>query len=178
MRRLFVRARILGLAVCAISCVLISGCGGEKIPPLFAVSGKVTYNGKAVPGATVMFFPPIKPAVKGKKDDAPTVAPRRLKGYTDDDGNYELSWGEDHDEGVPAGSYKVAISSVEYEPGDDEDKPQVNKLPGKYANPETSGLTATVKDGGENTFDFKLDDSAGGPQPPQQQQQQQPNRDE
>lgn len=153
-----------GWMLCALICAWGSGCGGEKIPPLFAVSGKVTYNGQPVPGATVMFFLPIKPAVKGKKTDDPPALPRRLKGYTDDEGHYELAWGEDHEEGVPAGTYKVGISAVDFEPGDDDEAVRPNKVPARYGNPETSGFTAVVKEDGDNVFDFKLDDSAPGQQ--------------
>lgn len=170
MRGVVVRNRVLAWGLGALICAVTSGCGGEKIPPLFEVTGKVTYNGKPVSGATVMFFPPVKLAVKGKKSEENPTAPRRLKGYTDDDGNYSLAWGEDHEEGVPAGTYKVGISAVEFEAGDDEDAPQPNKVPARYGNPETSGFAATVKEGGDNVFNFPLDDSPAGQQPQVQQQ--------
>jgi hypothetical protein len=152
-----VRKRVLGWGLCALLCASGLGCGGEKIPPLFSVTGKITYNGKPVPGATIMFFPEAKPASKAKKGEDNQPMPRRLKGSTDDDGNYELAFGEDH-VGAPAGKYKVGISAIEFEPGDDEDEARPNKVPNNYGNPETSGFTAVVKEDGDNVFNFTLVD--------------------
>jgi hypothetical protein len=149
-----VRKRVLGLGFCALICALGLGCGGEKIPPLFSVTGKVTLDGKPVSGATVVFFLDAKVGAKAKKgDDQPM--PRRIAGSTDDDGNYELAYGENH-QGAPVGNYKVGISAVEFEPGDDEDEVRPNNVPGKYGNPNTSGFTAVVKEDGDNEFNFEM----------------------
>jgi hypothetical protein len=157
MNRVVARNRVLGWGLCALMCALALGCGGEKLPPLYTVTGKITYNGKAVPGATIMFFPVAKPGPKAKKGEADQTIPRRIKATTDDDGNYDLAFGEDHD-GAPAGNYKVGISAIDFEPGDDEDEIRPNKVPGRYGNPETTGFTAVVKEDGDNVFDFKLVD--------------------
>lgn len=158
MKSVVVCRRVVGWALCSLICALGLGCGGEKLPPLYSVTGKVTYNGKAVPGATIMFFPEVaKPGPKAKKGEANQIIPRRIKSLTDDDGNYELTFGEDHD-GAPAGKYKVGISAIDFEPGDDEDEVRPNKVPGIYGNPETSGFTAVVKEDGENVFNFDMKD--------------------
>lgn len=150
-------SRVLGSGVCALICALGLGCGGDNTPPLIPVTGRVTYNGKAVPGATVMFFPAVNVAAKGKNEDGDQRAPNRPIGKSDDEGNYELFWSEDR-AGVPEGKYKVAISAVEFEPGDDEDEVRPNKVPNKYGNPDKSGFTAVAKEDGDNVFNFDLVD--------------------
>jgi len=153
MRCFAVRNRALGLAFCAvIGGVGLAGCGGDELkpPPLFPVSGTVTYQGKPVPGATVVFIPEGK--VKAKD-------PARLRpfGTADEQGNYSIAWSEEH-EGAATGKYKVGISAVEAvndEEGDSQTKP-ANAIPDKYGNPSTSGLTATVTEDGENVFNFDL----------------------
>lgn len=154
MRCYAVRNRELGRVLCALVCGFgLAGCGGGEVkpPPLFPVTGTVTYQGKAVPGATVVFLP----TAKQKAKDPPLFRPF---GVADDEGNYSLMWSEDH-EGAPAGQYKVAISAVapatDDEEGDSQTKP-ANAVPDKYGNPATSGFSATVEDGGENVFNFEL----------------------
>ena len=146
----------LGRAIaCGLVAVLILsslGCGGgEKPPPLFTVTGKVTYQGKGVPGAKIAFIPanedPKKPAAAG-----------RAGGETDDDGVYELTWGKDQVAGCPAGNFKVIIFAFQDmgDKADDEVKPP-SLIPEKYNNPMTSGLTKTVKED-DNEIDFNLDE--------------------
>jgi hypothetical protein len=132
--------------------VSLAGCGdGElKPPPLYPVTGTVTYQGKPVPGATVVFIPEGKFKAKD---------PARLRpfGTADEQGNYSIAWSEDH-EGAAAGKYKVGISAVEavdHGEGDSQKKP-VNAIPDNYGNPAKSGLTATVTEDGENVFNFDL----------------------
>src|SRR5437868_4956751 len=102
MRLFVIRHRVWGLL--ALICGLSLGCsGGEKVPPLYPVTGKVTFQGKPVAGATVIFVPEVPPGQKGKKDADQPVA-KQAAGEADDDGNYELLYGEKH-AGAPAGKY-------------------------------------------------------------------------
>ena len=156
MHRFVERSRLPGLGLSVLICALSMGCG-DKIPPLFSVTGKITYNGRPVPGATVMFFPDVKVGAKAKKGDGNQTAPNRPAGKSDDEGNYELFWSDDH-EGAPAGKYKVAVSAVEFELGDDENEVRPNKVPNRFGNPEDSGFTAVVEEDGDNVFNFKLED--------------------
>ncbi len=119
------------------------------------MTGKVTYQGKAVPGAKVSFIPanedPKKPSPAG-----------RAGGETDADGAYELAWGKDQLAGCPAGNFKVIIFAYQDlgDKADDEVKPP-SLIPEKYNNPMTSGLKATVKED-DNEINFNLDDAQAG----------------
>jgi hypothetical protein len=156
-----------GLPLMICICVLLSGCSKDvvKVPPLHPVTGRVTYQGKPVPGATVTFIADAKPAeAKSKSKDEPQW-PARCVGEADDDGNYTLAWDESH-VGAPEGTYKVMITATEpFQEGDDTDERRPNAIPDRFGNPKTSGLTAKVEPG-ENVFDFELTDAAAAPSSP------------
>lgn len=154
------------LGVCMLTLVFVSaslvGCGGggegaSKGPKTYPVTGTLTQGGKPVEGATVLFV-----LSDGKKS---------ASGKTDGSGRYTLSTAKPGD-GAVAGQYKVAITKLDtggasgvdmsdpnYTPPDPNKAAPVakNLLPDKYAKPESSGLTATVKESGENKFDFPVD---------------------
>lgn len=144
-----------------------SGCGKGAAPknrePVFPVSGKITYKGKPVAGADIVF--------KSETVD------RSAFGRTNEDGEYELSTFGSND-GAVAGKHSVVIvkssvaapttpqapvESTDYvPPGYEKVKPAAVKadagLPAKYAKPETSGLIGIVNDDGspnEANFDLK-----------------------
>lgn len=141
--------------VCGLLTVLILsslGCGGgEKPPPLFPVSGKVTYQGKPVPGAKLAFIP-------ANEDPKRPSAAGRASGETDADGEYELAWGVDQIAGSPAGKFKVIIFAFQAvdDQHDSETKPP-SLIPEKYDSPITSGLTATVNEDDDNVVNFNLE---------------------
>ncbi len=110
----------------------VLGCGA-KGPDLFPTTGKVTTaDGKPLEHATVIFHP-----VGG--GDGPK--PRAKTGA---DGTFALTTLTTGD-GAPAGEYRVTVelwlASAKSE------EPPTNRLPVKYAKPDTSGLTATVNPG-------------------------------
>ena len=145
---------------------LAIGCqqSGPDRPKTFPVTGKVTLGGQPVEGATVSF----------------QAAQNSATGTTDAGGIYKLTTFAAGDGAVP-GEYKVAITKFEGgaapsgaasgsgglasgelpddyeapEEGAEEPAAPENELPAKYADAETSGLTATVSEG-ENTKDFEL----------------------
>ncbi len=130
----------------------LAGCGSggsEGVP----VVGVVTYNGAPVAGADVAF---------SREGDAPSVG---AFGRTDDDGRFELS-SPQIDGGIPPGNYSVKVSKMSVEtswtPEQDEgvrpEQIETVGLPAKYAEYETSGLTAVVEDGQTNEFVFDLTD--------------------
>jgi hypothetical protein len=126
------------------------GCGaGTKPPDLYAVSGKVTFQGKPLPGAKLVFIP--------EKQDAKAPPGGVPGGETDDDGNFEMTWGTDQIAGAPAGKYKVIVFAYKDlgEAHDDEVKPP-SLIPERYNSPTTSGLTATVTDDDDNVVNLDL----------------------
>jgi hypothetical protein len=76
------------------SCLLLAGCSGSGRPALAPVRGTVTYKGKPVAGATVVFL------CEG--------APRLAVGMTDERGGYQLTTYEPND-GAMIGQHVVTI---------------------------------------------------------------------
>ncbi len=137
------------------------------------VTGTVTLDGTAIPGANITFSP-----VAGGTGAAAV-------GTTDTSGKFTVTDmnSDKPGSGAKAGEYKVGVRW--YKPSDPssasatgdggettklaDDKaartgvsgPEV-LLPAAYGDPETSGLTATVKNGGPNNFDFPLDSKFKG----------------
>jgi hypothetical protein len=74
------------------------------------------------------------------------------------DGSFTVKGSKD---GLPPGDYKVRIEVEGSEAGSGKGKPVRLKggsapFPGKYLDEDTSGLTATVKPGDSNSFEFNL----------------------
>ena len=142
--------------VVAIFCLAAVGCGGgPEIPELYSVTGKVTYQGKPVPNAKLVFIPE-------KEDKKEAGKPgNRPAAETNENGEYTVLWGQDA-EGAPAGKYTITILAyAPYGPGDDTESAPPSLIPLKYNNPKTSGLTREVKED-DNVFNFDLDDAAAG----------------
>jgi hypothetical protein len=149
----------LGFA-CLLIAAAICGCGSGH-PNVVPVSGAVTYQGQPVSGAQVNFMAP--------------GAARAAYGVTDAEGKFRLStFGTD--DGALIGSHIVTVAKpTETVTGagmsaDDPDggyaaamaqaakSPAVkSELPDKYANAQTSGLTAEVTQAGPNEFTFPLE---------------------
>ncbi len=112
--------------------------------PTYPVRGQVLCDGCAVAGACVVFHY-VTPE-SGK-------LVRAGDAVTEGDGSFVLSTYTAGD-GGPAGEYKVTVfhSKIPFEA---DTAPAASPLPEKYRNPETSGLTATVKSG-KNVFTFEL----------------------
>lgn len=121
------------------------GCGssaGDLVP----VAGRVTWEGAAVTSGNVTFVPA-----------AAAAGARPSTGQIQADGSYQMSTFTKGD-GVPPGTYRVAIDStppppIEVMPGQ---QLPMGPVPASYANPETSGLEATVEAGAARTIDFAL----------------------
>ena len=138
------------------SCVLGAvGCdtdyGTSELVDTVPVSGVLTYQGKPLEYYQVVLMP-----VDGT---------RVAVGVTDAQGKFKLGTNDGGD-GAPPGEAKIAVSFVGppsmTEPGTEQaiddpsklPKPKV-KIPAKYADPATSGLTQNVPPGG--LADLKLD---------------------
>ena len=75
----------------------VSGCGAGDRPPLGAVHGRITLDGKPLTGARVGF--------------APQSGGRESSGVTDAEGNYELKYIRDV-MGAKIGAHTVRISTA------------------------------------------------------------------
>lgn len=136
MRPLFSSFAVLALVAAFTGC----GSGGKRYP----VTGKVTVQNKPVAGAIVVLTPAGDPKTMDKKPS----------GMTKEDGTFSLNTLTDSD-GVLAGEYLVTIiwpgkpkpsgKAKGLGGGDDERATTTDQLLGKYSDPQTSGLKATVK---------------------------------
>ena len=138
--------------------VVSLGCGpsGPPRPKTYPVTGVVTYNGQPVAGANLNF----------QLTDGSGYA----MAITDDAGRYSLMTFDTNDGAVP-GEYVVGItkydqavvvddmSDDDYVPPEEQESVAStgNQLPTNYSVPQTSGLTATVREE-PNEFDFELTD--------------------
>lgn len=104
------------------------------------VKGQVHFEGTPTPDAQVLFF-----LIDGKK------MTRAADAIVEADGSYALTTYHAFD-GAPAGDYAVAVVWRER---DAQGRPGPNRLPAKYANPETSGLRFQVK-AGPNDINLEL----------------------
>lgn len=136
------------------ACLFIMGCETETPnPPTTAVTGKVTYKGEPVDGASIQFLSGTKEL---KVANAKTGA----------DGTFAMATFVAGDGAMP-GKYKVTVRKVvSVEQGvqtDGENVGQpayVNKdmLPKKYGTANSTPLEIEVTAEGEQTYDIELTD--------------------
>jgi hypothetical protein len=130
--------RRLGLTLAVLAGLV--GCGGGKTAP---VNGRV----KLKDGSDVSVLAGYSLTFEAEGDKTSAV------GEVDRDGAFKLSTFGANDGAMP-GKYRVAINPPN---NPDPDKPPTrSKLPARYANLETSGLTAEVKPG-QNNIELELD---------------------
>jgi hypothetical protein len=121
---------------------MLMGCGrsGEKPQP---VSGRVTFQGKAVAAGMIRFSNP-----QAAIDIMANLRP---------DGAYEVLMARGA--GLPTGTYQVAVMPPMVERpigmGQAPKPPVCADIPAKYRQPSTSGLTLTVKPG-RNVLDVDM----------------------
>jgi hypothetical protein len=120
--------------------ISLTGCG--KGPEYVPVTGTVKYADGTVPkgDAPAITFQPLEPG-PNKKGASGTIAA---------DGSFSLRTVQPGD-GAQPGEYKVTVHVMQgYPMGRQMVAPQ-------YTSPDTTPLTATVEDGGENKFDFTVE---------------------
>lgn len=128
-------------------CVIAGGCSGgneAELLPVQKVQGTLTYQGKPMDGAVVIFFPNENGLYKG--------CPRAI---SDESGHYQLTTFNEND-GAPAGDYKVTIywpeGGADPETADPLPPDRLNKV---YADIKTTKLTASVSNN-SGDIDFAL----------------------
>ncbi|QDT56528.1 hypothetical protein Pan44_45840 [Caulifigura coniformis] len=125
---------------------VLSGCGSDG-PPLGAVTGRVTLDGKPIPGAVLTF-------VSQADGGSPSY------GGTDDDGRYTLMF-TNSKSGALVGDHIVQIETTKVSAAEAKElvaqgmsaPPSFVAIPKKYKKP--GALVARVAKGG-NTIDFEL----------------------
>jgi len=139
------------------------GCGlaATGQPPVYPVKGKVLFHGKPVTGGVVTYE--LEGGNSPEQKPAGSPNPLRATGRIEPDGSFSLV-AFSGAEGVPAGKYKVGISSLPprtegnlFEAAKSATKGNPDVLKGRFADPKTSGLSAQVADDHANqpTFDLK-----------------------
>lgn len=123
--------------------VLAAGC--EDGPKVARVAGRVTLDGKPLPGATINFQPnDTKKLTSGPGSFA----------VTGEDGKYVLQLVGQKKAGAVLGSHQVLVSKPAREVPADKDDISPDLLPAKYNKKST--LTFDVPAGGTETADFDL----------------------
>lgn len=130
--------RNLAACLCVVACCLVATGCGDSGETTTTVSGAISYKGKPVTSGLINFL---------------ATGGRPMGGAIGADGAYEFE--------LPPGDYQVRIDAPPPLPeGFKEGDPLTNlgprPLPEKYANFNTSGLTATVTAGEAQTIDFAL----------------------
>lgn len=141
--RMTVRFRsIAGTALMACMVLTCLGCRKNQGPVVYPVSGQVFFEQRPAERALVIFHP------VGGGDVRP-------HGEVKADGSFTLATTGQGD-GAPPGDYVVTVEWWLASGRRDDDSPAVNRLPPRYANPATSGLTARVEHGPTTLKPFEL----------------------
>jgi hypothetical protein len=156
--------------------VLFGGCSGVQGPATEPVTGTVSMDGKPIEGAQVVFVP----SGSGRAASGTTDASGKFKltTFNPNDGavvgKYSVTIAKVEGGGAPAVSLeglseeeatKKAMeahykSDAAKNFGNPRAKDATKDLvPAKYKNEKDSGLTAEVKSGQENNFEFKLSET-------------------
>jgi hypothetical protein len=128
---------------------LLAGCDNSSAgPETVAVAGTVTFRGSPVESANVI-FQPLDQSNSGPASQA----------VTDGNGRFELTTHVGVGKfkpGIVPGKYAVTITKLDTASISNTLAPPKNLLPQKYANANTSGLTANVPAAESSEFNFSL----------------------
>jgi hypothetical protein len=136
-------------SIVALSGGCSSGSNDDGRVKVYPVSGMVKVDGQPAAGARVVFYG-ATPELTGPGTVSPAAE-------TDESGVFHLRSYEPED-GAPAGKFNVTVSWPEEVPEgvDPEVHRPKDRLKNRYLNPETSGLTADVPEGGIELPSFEL----------------------
>ena len=135
------------------SALTSAGCSNRvdkwaaKRPKTYPANGRVLWDGKPEEGITV--------SLDSKVHNVSAIA------ITDSTGAFKLKTYKTGD-GAVAGEHAVRLEKRIVKDPSAEIVVEVIVLPKKYADPKTSGLTATVEEKGPNEFTFEVTGPRGG----------------
>lgn len=140
-------------SVISLAFMVMAGCGSD-LPQqkTYSVTGSVTLDGKPLPNVTVIFHAEDKASFKWKE---------LPQGTTDAEGKFTIfTYKNSPADGAPAAKYLVGIEFTP-PPQDDEGGDQVKRvkgvrIPAKYADPKSSGLSVTVEPKSNSLAPFAL----------------------
>ena len=120
--------------VVALSLLALTGCGDDAPPPAPSgtLSGTVKSKGKICGGCVMSIYAEDTLFRKGAR--------------VDDSGSYELK-------GIPFGEYSVKVFQT---PSNDPDAPFDKRIPGKYRDFKTSGLTVSIPSEEAVVYDIEM----------------------
>ena len=140
--------RVFHTLAILIVCALLPSCGSDELP-LYPVRGQVFFSGKPAGNAAVVFHP---------VDSETELVLLRPRAVTDMDGYFQLRTYR-IDDGAPLGDYKVTVEWTGAKTDEEERydaSPRPDLLDGRYNDPQTTSLTATVKKGENKLSPFEL----------------------
>ena len=149
---MFARISVAGFALVAfLGCSSSQSSLPEGAPPLYEVSGTVTYNDTPLSDAIVVLAP--------KNSTSNSIGG---SAHTDSEGKF-VAQAYPPNNGMPEGNYTVTVIKTETVevPGGDPDNVQTTSkslVPEKYSQPQTSGLTLTVTKEGKDDVLLELKD--------------------
>jgi hypothetical protein len=127
--------------------LLLAGCSPIQEDYL-PVEGTITVHGQPLPAGTIVFHPDAAKGNTSKRE------PRGVIG-TVEPGHYRLT--TDDRDGAPPGCYKVTIFALPPITRENSQRPPEWLADPKYADVQTSGLTAVVgKNAAAAAYDFDL----------------------
>lgn len=136
----------LPLCSLALLLMLVPGCGGDISDGRVASSGTVTLDGQPLPKGAVSFL--------DEKNVSVGVG-------IIEDGQFEIRQTANSG-GIEPGKYTVTVESWEVEPGAVTEDGEIvaegkRAIPEKYSDPEQSGLSVTIPEGGSDSLKIELE---------------------
>jgi hypothetical protein len=123
---------------------IVVGCGGAA--RLETVSGKVTLDGSPLPAATLLLVPVNLPTDADAKAKGPFIA------KTDDQGEFTFGATDNPGGGVPAGAYRLVMTTTQVEGANEDTVLPPEKVPAPYP----AGVDYEVPAGGTDAANFDL----------------------
>jgi len=151
--KVYVRSHAAGpyTVVLLTSMLVATGCGDGRVA-VYPARGTVRVDGQPAAGARVILHATKYEPIEGQTVPIPTATAAN-------DGTFVLT-SFDEGDGAPAGEYDVTITwpmlqdSAATDP--EAQGPSIDRLRGRYADPDTSGITVTISEGDNVLEPFEL----------------------